>query len=160
MFFLETWRVIDHWLNTLRPRSNGCHFPDDIFKCTFLNENVWISIKIPLKFVPIHGSIQQYSSIGLDSGLAPARRQAIIGTNDGYLLTHIRVTRPQWVKQTMAYLWRRLYRNYITYIQCLKVCHAQVLWKLSRKTSRSLSLPNLRIIWQTWRSSGQPCGLW
>ena len=25
---------------------------DDIFKCIFLNENVWISINISLKFVP------------------------------------------------------------------------------------------------------------
>ena len=24
---------------TLRPRQNGRHFPDDIFKCIFLNEN-------------------------------------------------------------------------------------------------------------------------
>ena len=39
-------------LNTLRPRQDGRHFPDDIFKCIFLNENVWISIKISLKFVP------------------------------------------------------------------------------------------------------------
>ena len=39
-------------LNTLRPRQNGCQFPDDIFKCIFLNENIWIAIKIPLKFVP------------------------------------------------------------------------------------------------------------
>ena len=38
--------------NTLRPRQNGRHFPDDIFKCLFLNENVRISIKISLKFVP------------------------------------------------------------------------------------------------------------
>ena len=37
--------------NTLRPRQNGCHFPD-ICKWFFLNENVWISIKITLKFVP------------------------------------------------------------------------------------------------------------
>ena len=27
-------------------------FPDDIFKRIFLNENVWILIKISLKFVP------------------------------------------------------------------------------------------------------------
>ena len=27
-------------------------FPDDIFKCIFLKENVLISIKISLKFVP------------------------------------------------------------------------------------------------------------
>ena len=26
--------------NTLRPRQDGRHFPDDIFKCIFLNENV------------------------------------------------------------------------------------------------------------------------
>ena len=39
-------------VNTLRPRQNGRHFPDDISKCIFLNENVWISIKISLKFVP------------------------------------------------------------------------------------------------------------
>ena len=26
-----------------------------------------------------------YSSIGLDNGLAPSRRQAIIWTNDGYI---------------------------------------------------------------------------
>ena len=39
-------------VNTLRPRQNGRHFPDDIFKCIFLNENVWISIKSSLKFVP------------------------------------------------------------------------------------------------------------
>ena len=42
--------------NTLRPRQNGRHFADDIYKCIFLNENVWISIKISLKFV-LRGSI-------------------------------------------------------------------------------------------------------
>ena len=39
-------------INTLRPRQNGRHFADDIFKCIFLNENAWISINISLKFVP------------------------------------------------------------------------------------------------------------
>ena len=39
-------------INTLRPRQNGRHFSDDIFTCIFLNENVQISIKISLKFVP------------------------------------------------------------------------------------------------------------
>ena len=37
--------------NTLRPRQNGRHFPDDSSKCIFLNENVWISIENSLKFV-------------------------------------------------------------------------------------------------------------
>ena len=35
--------------NTL---TNGRHFADDIFKSIFLNENIKISIKIFLKFVP------------------------------------------------------------------------------------------------------------
>ena len=38
--------------DTLRPRQNGHHFADDIFKCIFLNENIWILIKISLKIVP------------------------------------------------------------------------------------------------------------
>ena len=40
------------WINTLRPRQNGRRFADDTFKCIFLNEDIKISIKISLKFVP------------------------------------------------------------------------------------------------------------
>ena len=38
------------------PEQNGRHFANDIFSHIFLNGNVWISIKISLKFVP-KGSI-------------------------------------------------------------------------------------------------------
>ena len=38
--------------NTLRPRQDGRHFPDDIFKSIVLNENVKILIKISLTFIP------------------------------------------------------------------------------------------------------------
>ena len=41
-----------NYFNTLRPIQNGRHFADDIFKWIFLNENVWISIKISFKFFP------------------------------------------------------------------------------------------------------------
>ena len=44
----EIWQSLTAILNTLRPRQNGHHFPDDILKC---NENVWISHKISLNFV-------------------------------------------------------------------------------------------------------------
>ena len=40
------------FFNILRPRQNCGHFSNDIFKCIFLNENAWISLKISLKFVP------------------------------------------------------------------------------------------------------------
>ena len=36
----------------LRPRQNCHHFVDDIFKHIFLNENVWISLKVWLRIVP------------------------------------------------------------------------------------------------------------
>ena len=45
-------QTILNQFNTLRPRQNDRHFPDDISKWIFLNENVWISINISLKFVP------------------------------------------------------------------------------------------------------------
>ena len=40
------------FFNTLRPRQNGRHFAYDTFKCIFLDENIWISINISMKFVP------------------------------------------------------------------------------------------------------------
>ena len=55
IFFSVYWWIhhMDHFeLNTLRLRQNGRHFPDENFKCISFNENVWIWIKISLKFVP------------------------------------------------------------------------------------------------------------
>ena len=49
-------------LNSLRPRRNEQHFADDIFNCLFLNENVWIPIKISLKIVPM-GPIDNIPSL-------------------------------------------------------------------------------------------------
>ena len=47
-----TWgQPWERCFNTSSLRQNGRH-PDDIFKCIFLNKNVWISIRISLKFVP------------------------------------------------------------------------------------------------------------
>ena len=46
LFFLEFMYI------TLGLRQNGHHYADDILKYIFLSENVWILIKISLKFVP------------------------------------------------------------------------------------------------------------
>ena len=48
--------------NILRPRQNGRHFADDVLKLIFLNENIWIPIKISLKFVP-KGSINNIPAL-------------------------------------------------------------------------------------------------
>ena len=36
----------NEYLNSLRPKLNRRPFADDIFKCIFLNENEWISLRI------------------------------------------------------------------------------------------------------------------
>ena len=89
-------------INSLRPRQNGRHFADDICKCIFLNENVRISIKISLKFVP-KGLINNNPALvqimaWRRSGDKPLSEPMMVS-----LLTHICVTRPQWVKN--IYSW-------------------------------------------------------
>ena len=37
----------------MRRRQNGRYFADGIFKRNFMNENVWIAIKMSLNFVPL-----------------------------------------------------------------------------------------------------------
>ena len=86
-------------LNTLRPRQNGRHFADDIFKCIFVNENVWIPIKISLKFVP-KGPINNIPALvqimaWRRAGDKPLSEPMLVS-----LPTLICVTRPQWVKWT------------------------------------------------------------
>ena len=83
-------------INTLRPRQNGRHFPDDIFKCIFLNEKAWISLKISLKFVPkvpINNipALVQIMAWRWPGGKPLSEPMMVT------LLTHICVTRPQWV---------------------------------------------------------------
>ena len=46
------WLSGSPWVNTLRPRQNGRHFADDIFICIFVDENVWILVKISLNLFP------------------------------------------------------------------------------------------------------------
>ena len=43
---------ISFWRLTLLLRQNGCHYLNTIFECIILNRNVWILIKISMKFVP------------------------------------------------------------------------------------------------------------
>ena len=85
-----------YWVNTWRRRQNGHQFAEDIFKCTFLNENIWIWINISLKFVP-KGPINTIPALvqimaWCRPGDKPLSEATIVR-----LPTHICVTRPQWV---------------------------------------------------------------
>ena len=69
------------WINTPRPHRNGCHFVDGIFEFIFLNDICCVLIQISSTFVPLV-LIAKTCIIGLDNGLSPVRRQAIIWSND------------------------------------------------------------------------------
>ena len=84
-------------VNTLRSRQNCRHFPDDILKCIFLNEYVWISIKISLKFV-LKGPNNNIAALVQIMAWRRPGDKPLSETMLSSLLTHICVTRPQWVK--------------------------------------------------------------
>ena len=89
------------YINTLRPRQNGRHFVDDTFKPIFLNENIRISIKISLKFVP-KAPINNIPA--LDQIMA-WRWPGDTPLSEPMMVSfpmHICVTRPQWVNPSGA----------------------------------------------------------
>ena len=91
-------------INTLRPRQNGRHFTDNIFECIFFNENALISLKISLKFVPKVQIINIPALVQIMAwrrpGDKPFSEPMMVS-----LLTHICVTRPQWVNNYHTNLW-------------------------------------------------------
>ena len=86
----------DRWVNSLRPRRNGRYNTDDIFKCIFLKEDVWIPTMISLEFVP-KGPINNIPAL---IQIMAWRRPGDTPLSEpmmASLLTHMCVTRPQWV---------------------------------------------------------------
>ena len=95
-------RPFSSGLNALRPIQNGHHFADDAFNRIFVNENVRISIKFSLKFAP-KGPINNIPALVQITawrrpGDKPLSEPVMVS-----LLTHIFVTRPQWVNVSMTY---------------------------------------------------------
>ena len=90
--------------NTLRPRQNGWHFADDIFKHIFLNENVRISLKIWLKYVPKVWINNIPALVEIMAWCRPGDKplsEAMLVS----LLMHKCVTQPQWVKGLREFLY-------------------------------------------------------
>ena len=89
-------------INTFEPLLYGRHFPD-IFKCIFFNENVSISIKISLSFVP-NGPINDIPALDQIMACRRPGDKPLPEPMMASLLTHICVTRPQWVKYHVRYV--------------------------------------------------------
>ena len=97
------WSYMDLVFNTLRPRPDGRHFADDIFKCIFFNENLWIPIKVSLKFIS-KSPINNIPALVLimawrRPGDKPLSEPMLVRS-----LTHLCIAQPQWVKHVLVYL--------------------------------------------------------
>ena len=111
--------------NTLRPRQNGHHFAD-IFKCIFFNEDSWILLKISLKVIPK----VRINNIPALAGAKPLSEPTMVS-----LLTHICVTRLQWVNAQSTEciillsmtLIRVLPQNNVWYQDCRELWYLHVL---------------------------------
>ena len=84
-------------INTLRPRQNGRHFADDILNRIFVNENVRVSTKFSLKFIP-KGPINNIPALVQIMAWRRLGDKPLSEPMMDSLPTHICVTRPQWVK--------------------------------------------------------------
>ena len=87
-------------LNTLRPRQNGRHFADYNFKRIFLNENMWIPNTFSLKFVP-KGPINNIPALVQIMAYRRPGDKPLSEPVMVRLLTHICLTRPQWVNNVV-----------------------------------------------------------
>ena len=92
----QCWLIV----NTLRPRQNGRHFADDTFSRIFVNENVRISIEFSLKSVP-KGPINNIPALVQIIAWRRPGDKPLSETVMVSLLTHICVTRPQWVNMML-----------------------------------------------------------
>ena len=114
------WHFV--WVvNILRPKRNGQRFADDIFKRIFFNENVWISIKISLTFVPKSPIYNIPVLFQIMAWRRPGDKPLSEALMDN-LPTHICVTRPQWVNrkgQTMTLKIALVVLNVFDYVQLI-----------------------------------------
>ena len=118
-------------LNTLRPRQNGRHFADDIFKRIFLNENILIPIEISLKFVP-KGPINNIPALvqimaWRRPGDKPLSEPMMVN-----LTTHICVTRPQWVNMLNCFK---------DYQRCIYISYGMLDFVQQKKTKFRMKQP-------------------
>ena len=115
---LCSWLAVVLWtlLNSLRPRQNNRLFADDTFKRIFLNKDIRISTKNSLKFVH-KGLINNIPALVLimawcRPGDKPLSEPMLVTS-----LTHICVTRPQWVNSLLLFIDHiKLLNNYLQVI--------------------------------------------
>ena len=102
LFRPQCTQILVCTVNSLRPKRNRHYNSEDIFKCIFLKENVWIPTKISLKFVP-KGPINNIPALVQIMAWRRPGDKPLSEPMRVSLLMHTCVTRPQWVKGEWFY---------------------------------------------------------
>ena len=98
MTWADGFIILKAWhLNTLKkPRQNSRYFADDTFKCIFMNENVWIYIKVSHKLIH-KGPFDNIPALVQIIAWRWPGDEPLSEPMIARLLMHIWVTRPQWI---------------------------------------------------------------
>ena len=120
IFGVKAWSMF-YVFNTLRLGQDGRHFTDDIFKCIFLNENIWISLQISLEFV-LKVRIDNIPALVQIMAWCWQGDKPLYGTMMISLSTHKCVTRPQWVNSLWLSNATRQYRFVSALFQVMVSC--------------------------------------
>ena len=140
---------INLWkFNTWTPiQYGGHHFPGDIFKCIFSNENVWISIEISLKIVPKCPTNNIPALVQImtwhQPGDKPLSEPMMVN-----LLTHICVTLPQWVKYRIKMFAMMCQENLLDFSLGIWQSFLQRVWLSFSPIPQSDRVQNLSV--STW----------
>ena len=124
--------------NALRPRQNGRHFPDDIYKYIFLNENIWILIKISLiSFPRVELTIFQHWFrywLGADQATSHYLNQ--------WWLVYRRIYASHGLNEIMIFIFRQF-----LFVNFLRRPKLSVLTEISFLTQRLFSIYVVRCLW-------------
>ena len=161
------WHILTYLVNTLRLRQNDRHFADDKFKCIFLNVNIWISIKISLKFPPKDRSV--FWHINASPGLNGLTKYLSLSGLFDYLTnmflimynSQFKIQKVKWVNPYIDLNW--ISTSELISRQLIKRLH-MVIWKWFRNlaTRSEMSSSSNRSLWM-WKAhlaaNSQPRGI-
>ena len=164
---LHTMMVRWEWpLNTFRPSRNGRHFADDTFNCIFVNENIWMSIRISLQFVS-KGPINNIPAMVLIMAWRLPGDKPLSEPIMARSLTHVCVTRPPWVNTSrQCYIYHLMYCRMfgvfpeeVVFTYWKAPCYLPAEWKLEAAYIKGHHFTSQCIRWTSNMHTSLSCSL-
>ena len=121
---------LNNFINTLKPMHNGRQFPDAVFKCIFLAENVWIPITISLKFIVPKGPTNNIPALFQIMAWRRPGDKPLSEPMMVWFPTHICVIRPQWLDLSVSILKSQQLFKYLHWIHFHIPTYAKILFSM------------------------------